>query len=166
MGTPVSDFYETIRFLLGDHDATVRQYPDEVLGAAVRSCIRLQRVPGISVASQTDLTPEVTDPNKWALVAYHTVKGFVDSNPDRYSYRTRAIGETFGSWRNFLDELGRSIYKLENGKMFSTWQSYYTWLAGASGLPLVTLMANINVRAPFYNVTLGLDGVSGGPVNT
>ncbi len=120
-------------------------------------------MPGYAVdTDQSQLTPEVTDPNKWALVCYHTVKGFVDNNPDRYSYKTRAVGESFGSWRNFLDELKINIYKLENGCMFSTWQTYYTWLAGMSGLPLGLVMARLNVRAPFYTVGLSTDGITVG----
>ncbi len=159
--TNISDFYETMRYLLGDRDSTVRQYPDAVLAAAVRSCIRLQKIPGYGVApSQTEITPAVSDPNVWALVAYHTVKGFVDSNPDRYSYKTRAIGETFGSWRQFLDELRSNIYTLENGAMFSSWQNYYTWFSGVSGLPLEHVMANLTVRAPWLSVGLSTDGVT------
>lgn len=160
--TAIADFYETIRFLLGDHDATVQQYPDGVLLKAVRSTIRLQQIPGYAVApDQVNLTPEVTDANHWALIAYHTVKAFVDNNPDKYSYKTRAMSESFGSWRDFLDELKTNIYRLENGTMFSTWQSYYTWLSGISGLPLDLVLTRLSVRAPFYDVSVAVSGVTG-----
>ena len=161
--TAIAEFYETIRFLLGDHDATIQQYPDAVLVQSVRLIIRLNKVPGVTVATDvTQLTPAITDPNQWALVAYHTVKGFVDSNPDRYSYKTRAIGESFGSWRNFLDELKLNIYRLENGTMFSGWVKYYTWLAGLAGLPLGLVLAQLRVRAPVYTVGISTDGFSAG----
>lgn len=158
--TAISDYLETLRVLLGDHDATVRQYPDEVLAAAVRTCIRLNRLPGYTLASDLEITPALTDPNDWALVAYHTVKLFVANNPDRYSYKTRAMSETFGSWRVFLDELDRNIYKLKNGKMFSSWQTYYTWLNGAVGLPLDYVLTNLTVRAPYLRVGLAADGLN------
>jgi hypothetical protein len=159
--TPISDFYETIRFLIGDRDTTVQMYSDAVLLQSVRSCIRLQKISGYAVtADLKQITPAVTDVNAWALVAYHTVKAFVDSHPDKYSYKTRAIGESFGSWRNFLDELKLNIYKLENGTMFSGWQNYYTWLSGVSGLPLEMVMANLTVRAPWISVGLSTDGIS------
>lgn len=162
--TSIAEFYETIRFLLADRDTTIQQYPDAVLAASVRSCIRLQRVPGYAVDTDpTQITPAVTDVNHWALIAYHVVKGFVDSHPDRYSYKTRAIGESFGSWRQFLDELKLNIYRLENGTMFSGWFSFYTWLSGMSGLPLNLVLAQLNVRAPFYTVGLSQDSVTVSP---
>jgi hypothetical protein len=159
--TAISDFFGTVRFLLGDHDPTIQQYGDTVLLEGVRACIRLQGVPGLALAPDlSHITPEVTDPNQWALVCYHTVRGFVQNNPDRYSYKTRPMSESFGSWQPFLDQLQRNIYKLESGAMFSGWHNYYTWLAGLSGLPLELVMASLNVRAPFHSVSISADGVS------
>ena len=158
--TAISDFYEPIRFLLEDRDPTIQLYSDDQLLIAVRTCIRLQRVPGYSLAVDlTQITPEVADPNKWALVVYHTVKHYVDNQPDRYSYRTRAVSESFGGWRGFLDELKTNIYKLENGAMFSSWNNLYTWFAGMAGLPLNTVMTELFVHAPFWSGSLGTDGL-------
>lgn len=160
MGTPIGEFNETLRFLLGDHDGTVRAYPDEVLASAVRSVIRLNSVPGYTLSpSGTEIEPELSNPNHWALVAYHTVKAFVDSHPDRYSYRLRSISETFGSWRGFLDELKRKIHLLENGEMFSSWQSWYSWLSGVSGLPVGQLATRVSIRSPSSAVSIGGDEV-------
>ena len=157
----ISDFYETLRYLLGDRDATIQLYPDAVLLGGVRSCIRLNQIPALSVGvDNVSLTPEITDPNQFALVAYHTVKGFVDSHPDRYSYKTRAMGESFGSWRTFLDELKSNIHRLESGEMFAGWYNYYTWLAGVSGLPLGLVLTELSVRAPFHRVGISVDGIT------
>lgn len=159
--TAIADLYETIRWLLGDHDPTVPQYVDSQLASAVRGCIRLQRVPGYALTPDlAAITPALSDPNKWALVCYHVVKGYIDSNPDRYAWGTRALRESFGSWRGFLDELKLNIYRLENGAMFSGWYNYYTWLAGMSGLPLDLVLTQLNVRAPFISVDISTDGVN------
>lgn len=163
MPTPISEFYETLRFLLGDHDPTIQQYPDAVLAAAVRSTIRLQKVPGLAVdLDLMQLTPGIQEPNQWALVAYHVAVGFIASHPDQYAYNTRALSERFGGWIAARDELKRNIYKLENGTMFSGWINYYTWLAGMAGLPLGLVMAQLTVRAPFYTVAISTDGIHTG----
>lgn len=158
--TAISDFFETLRFMLEDQDATVQKYPDAQLATAVRTTLRTRQVPAYSVAPDvSQITPEVTDPNDWALIALHTVRNYVRREPDRSSWGVRAYKESHGSWQKYLDALDRDIHKLANGAMFSGWYNYYTWLQGMSGLPLNLVLARLNVRAPFYTVNLSTDGV-------
>lgn len=159
--TAITDFYETIRFVMGDNDASVQVYPDSVLLKAVRSVIKLNKVPDYAVTEDgLSLTPAVSDANDFALVVFHVCRAFVAGNPDRYSYRTRAIGESFGSWKDFLATLEMDIHKLENGTMFSGWQSYYSFMAGISGLPVQDILTRFKVNAPFQSATLSQDGFS------
>lgn len=161
--TAISDFYDTLRWLLGDYDSTYQRYSDALLARAIQSTVRLNKLPDFALdTNPAYINPEITDPNDWALLAYHCVKGFVDSRPSLRTLRTRAQSMAVGHYERFLDELKTNIYRLENGDMFSGWQNYYTWLAGMSGLPLGVVMAQLNVSAPWYSVGISTDGISVG----
>jgi hypothetical protein len=110
------------------------------------------------------ITPDITDPNTYALLCYHTVKLFVDPEHEKYAFRTRAFSESFGSRSRFLSTLEMEIHKLENGEMFSGWQNYFSWLSGMAGLPLAEILTDMHVNAPLWNATLTREGC--GPFRT
>ncbi len=163
--TPIdATFFLPLRMMLGDLDPSVRRYPDGTLRDAVKTAVVLNKLPGYSLSlDQTGIEPDLVgaglDPNRFALLCYHTVKLFVDPEHDRYAFRTRAFSESFGSRNRFLQTLELEIHKLENGSMFSAWQNYFTWLSGMAGLPLAEVLTDMHVNAPLWNVTLTREGM-------
>jgi hypothetical protein len=158
--TDINRFYRSARVMLGDLDASVRRYSDSVLSDAVKTVIELNRVPNLTLTpDEAGITPDITDPNQYALILYYTVKLFVDPQPDRYAFRTRAFSESFGSTHRFLQTLEMEIHKLENGDMFSGWQNYFSWLSGMAGLPLAEVLTDMHVEAPLWNATLTREGL-------
>ncbi len=132
--TAITEFYDTLRLLLGDRSSTVIQYPDSTLATAVRSAIRMGKAPGYTLSADLSyVLPQVTDPNVFALIVYHCCKLFVGNTPDRYSYRTRAISESFGSASGFLLTIDMELWKLENNCLFAGWTSYCSWFCGLTG---------------------------------
>jgi hypothetical protein len=99
----IATFRAPIRFLLGDNnsDATLFTYPDASLDAGVQTVIQLGKVKcfKLNPVDPTQITPDIVNPNHFALLCYHTVKAFVDPLPDSYSFKTRAQSERFGHWR-------------------------------------------------------------------
>lgn len=125
MPTALSRFYRATRFLLDDRDAEFRQYPDATLLDGLRTALQLNRLPGYALTDdELSVTPAITDPNVFALLALHTAKLFADPSPASYSYKRRSISESFGNSYQFLETLLLEIHKLENGTMFSGWQSW------------------------------------------
>ena len=142
----------------------MQRYPDGTLRDGVRTALVLNKLPGYRLDSDlVSVTPDLVgdglDPNKFALLCYHAVKLFVDPTPDRYSFRTRALSESFGSVHRFLQSLEMEIHKLENGAMFSGWQNYFAWLSGMAGLPLAEVLTDMHVTAPLWNATLTREGM-------
>jgi hypothetical protein len=160
----ISITYVNLRIMLGDLDPTIQRYPDAVLGGGVKTAIQLNKLGGTGVIytltpDGAGITPDITDPNTYALLCYHTVKLFVDPEHDKYAFRTRAFSETFGSRSRFLNTLEHEIHKLENGEMFSGWQNYFSWLSGMAGLPLAEVLTDMHVNAPLWNATLTREGL-------
>ena len=167
MSTPIDcTFYLPLRIMLGDLDPSVQRYPDLTLQAAVRTALVLGKVRGYALdlaAGVPSVTPDMVgeglSPDPFALLCYHTCKLFMDSQPDRYAFRTRALSESFGSVHRFLQSLEMEIHRLENGAMFSGWQNYFSWLSGMAGLPLAEVMTDMHVQAPLWNATLTREGM-------
>lgn len=158
--TLLTELYEPVRFLLGDNgsESAMFQYSDGSLAGALRTAISLNKLKGFCLTpDKLAVQPELSDPNKFALLIYHTVKLFVDPQPSGYHYKTRAVSETFGHWRDFIRTLESEIHHLENGAMFSGWMNYYTWLQGISGLPLGQLLTQLNMRSPIFGQQFSLD---------
>jgi hypothetical protein len=161
--TTINKFYRSLRVVLGDLDASVRRYPDPVLADAVKTTVELGKVSNtpafILSDDESGITPDVANPNQFALFIYHTAKLFVDPQHDRYAFRTRAFSESFGSLNRFVQTLELEIHKLENGEMFSGWQNYFAWLSGMAGLPLAEVLTDMHVEAPLWNATLQREGL-------
>ena len=74
----VSLTFPVLRVMMGDLDAAVRRYPDEVLRDGVKAVVQLAKLPGYTLTVDGQgITPD-PDPNRFALVCYHTAKMFVD----------------------------------------------------------------------------------------
>jgi hypothetical protein len=138
--TTLDQFYPALRLLLQD-TGDVKAYPDDILADGLRTMIRMNKVPAYALTGdQNAITPDAlgdgSDPNVYALMIYHTVKLFIGGTPDRYSFRTRALSESFGSATHFLTQVELEIHALESGECIQGWQTFHDWLAGVSGLPL------------------------------
>lgn len=155
MATLISDFYEPIRFILGDRDSTVRLYDDSAISAGVRSSIKMNYLPGFTLTGDLlSVTPDVSDPNDYALLVLKIARSFVAPNPSRYSYKTRAISESFGDYKQFIAMLDESLHELENGVMFAGWQMFKGWWEGMFGVSLVSVLTQVNVKAPWRTLTI------------
>ena len=153
-------FFRPLRIMLEDYDASARQYPDDVLSDGVRTAVMLGKLPAYSLTTDLNsITPDITDPNLFALLTYHTVRLFVAPLPDRRGFRTRGFSESQGSLSRYLSLLEAEIHALENSGMFSGWQSYYAWLHGMAGLPLGEVLAQFDVQAPLWKATFTRDGM-------
>lgn len=161
----LTDTYDVTRLLLGDLDATVRQFADSTLAVSARSVIQLGKIVGVNLTvDRLGVEPDPTTA-QFALWCYWQAKLLLNPSPDNYSFRTRAFAEKFGHQRDLLGELGARIHELENGTgVFSGWQSYYTWLIGMEGLPVGGILTDVNIRAPFFTATVTRAGaqISGG----
>lgn len=161
----ISLFYPALRILLADFDSVVQQYPDAILKQGVQTAMMLGKAPTpYALTPDTNgITPDIgSDPvsvNAFSLISYHTARLFVMPRPDRYSFKTRAMSESFGGWSKMLQTLEMEIHNLENGTMFSGWQSYFAWLHGVAGLPLGEILAGFELQAPLWTATFTRDGM-------
>jgi len=161
MSTPLSEFREPLRHLLGDRDPATYQYSDANLDVGTRTVVRMGLVEGYSMtADLLSVTPAVTDANAYALLLYQTVKSFVASQPDSYSYRTRALSEQFRGARDFVSTLELNIHELKNGTMFMGWQQFAGWFASLTGTNPWENLISLELDAPTQTMTFGSDGLS------
>ena len=154
MSTALSTFRKPVRALLGDRDASVFLYSNTALDDATEVAIRMGKLEGFSMADATSITPAITDPNDYALLACEVTMMFVASNPDRYSFKTRPLSESFGSWHEFTMKLEQDIHDLRAGTMFSGWQNLHAWLVGITGLPLDTALSEVEITSPLSTVSI------------
>lgn len=160
MSTLITEFLEPLRHLLGDLDASVYQFSDSNLLVGVKTMVRMGKLSGYALTQdKLSVTPAVDDPNDYALLLYETVRSFISSNPDSFSFKTRAVGQRVGSWSMFLAELEENIHELKNGTMFDGWQGFIGWVRGIDGLDPMSLMTRLEVDAPVQTVSVGIDGV-------
>jgi len=156
-------FYGGLRILLMDYDASVQQFPDDVLANGIRTVIQMGKVPRFALTPDlAGITPDLGGPSApcdYALITYHTARLFVAPRPDRYGFKTRGFSENFGSYNRYLTTLEAEIHNLENGTMFSGWQSYFSWLHGVAGLPLGEILAGFDLQAPLWKATFTRDGM-------
>ncbi len=167
MSTPLTDFYDALRSVLGDLDATVRVYEDDSLLKGLRTVIGCGKLSGYTLTSdRLGITPEIPtdgsgDPNKFALLLYHTALLFVGPTPDRFSFRTRAYSESSGSVREFIFKLEEMIHELESGSAFGSWQMFEGWYAALAGRSLWEGLTEVTTEQPMNEISVGISGVQG-----
>lgn len=124
MSTLISSFYDPLRHVLGDRDASIQKYSDGSLLAGIQTVVSMGMLPDFSLsATRTSITPTIDDPNDYALLILHTALSFISSDADRWSFRTRAISKSSGGQNNFIWYLQTKISELENGELFDSWQN-------------------------------------------
>ncbi len=163
MSTTISDLYEPVRAFLGDFNSTVRKYQDASIADVIRSVVRCGRVPGITVGSgNLTLEPGLSTPLLFAQTVYHACLAFIGPNAASYSYRTRAIGESFGEQKDFIHELKTALYEIENGgaSSFTGWVDFHSWAMSLTGVDLWAVMSEVKTNAPVATITVGRDGIT------
>lgn len=120
VATPVSDFYEAIRFVLQDPDPDVPIYSDYQLEQAIRGVVKLGKLPGYSVGA-AGISPSLSaesDVTSYARLIWNVAKRFaVGITSSRFT--TRAFSEAIGEPRELVDDILDEIYKLEEPDMAS-----------------------------------------------
>ena len=163
--TAINYFYRPLRVVLGDWQGTTRAYTDAALLAAMQTVVQLGKLNnapisasgGYSLSSdELSIEPEITNANMIALGTYHAAKLFYDPLPSSQSFRTRPMSRSWGSFARTLSTWEAQIYKVENGDMFDGYQNLYTWLAGMSGLPLASVLTEVDVNAPLWTAHVGI----------
>ena len=135
MSTPISDTYELVRATMGDFHSVHKRYTDDAIKSVVRTVLRLGEVPGYYLAGDNvSITPTLTEPKALGLLTYKVAKKLLLPAAASNAYDTRAIRERFGEQRLFLAALEGALYELESGEMFSTFNSFYAWINGLTGL--------------------------------
>jgi len=166
--TQLTFLLPTLRMLLGDWDPVARQYSDQALINGLQAVLLMNGLPGYTLTpDNTAVTPAVTgnlqQPTQFALLVFKTVQLFVRQEGDRYSYKTRAMSESFGSRRAYARDIDLEIWQIESGSAFSSWQSYHCWVQGCAGVPVGLALTNVNVQAPFYTANVSMAGVNISP---
>lgn len=171
--TLVSDTYDCVRAILGDHDDQFRKYEDQSIARVVRAILLCGQLPihGSTVGyygltpNRLGITPAVTIPVDFGSLIYQAAKRLFMPDSAEYSYRTRAMSEKFGEQKSFIQDLENAIYDLRNGSagVFLTFQSFYGWVNALSGVNVWSAMTDMTTRAPVANVIIGRGGIQ---VNT
>jgi hypothetical protein len=161
MSTPVSDFRDPIRFLLGDN-STPSEYSDAALDRGVRTFIRGNGAPDYALTPDNlSITPDPTAQD-YMLISAKTALLFNASRPRSYSFATRGYKQSAGGiGENLNFELHRLIAETEAGSLFDGWQSLASWLEGMSGVRQAWAhLTRVEVDAPFNTATISESGVS------
>ncbi len=161
--TLVEDFIIDVRVLAHDTDLAHPEFADEIVEAGVRNTIRSGRVSHGGyrlVAGGDGISPNVTNPNHYFLIAALTAKMFVGGRPDYFSSRTRPHSFSMGGRKNTMAELDEWITKANSGAMFNGWSNYMSWVEGMSGVPSTWLhLTRLRIQTGGFNtVTVNADG--------
>jgi hypothetical protein len=157
----VAQMHELVRVTLGDFNPQFRKYQDDAIDAVIRTCLITGLVPGQSLApDRITITPGILLPTDAALLMYHAAKKFIMPDIADYRYETRALSERFGRQDSFYFELTNAIYELENGAMFSCFQSFYSWVNALSGIDIWSVLSDMSTQAPVATVNIGRAGVT------
>lgn len=148
--TPVADFCELVRPILGDHDDNFRLYEDAAIARVIRGLVKMGQVDGLAIAADTAyLTPALATPAQWALLTWKACRTFVLPEATGGSWGMRAMRESVGNNFPLLMQLETSIYDAENPGMSSVlggdWPAWCGWLGGL-------------LDAPVYHVRRTFDG--------
>ena len=155
--TPLTEFFEVIRLLLGDTEIYgAYAYPDADCAASVRQVFRLGQGPSGYVLddSRLNVVPSIPDGDKYALVAYTAALLLVGGEEGTQSFRTRSLGtsQRGDRKRDLLQEFRQKIYEIETGGglVFATYQN----LLGALQHISLGAFTEAHVQSPLNQVTL------------
>ena len=157
----IAQMYEPVRVCLGDFNPNFRKYSDEAVASVVRTCLRIGKIPLQSVGSDGwSITPGIVLPADMALLMYHSAKMFMGPLAIETRIESRALGQKKGRPELFWFDLNNAIYDLENGEMFSCFQSFYAWVNSLTGIDIWSVLSDMRTTAPVATVSIGRAGVT------
>ncbi len=164
--TAISEFYDPVRFILGDHDPGNPDVEDAAISRGIKFIVRGGEVPGYTISGD-NITPEVTVARDYRLITLLTARAFRASEPDSKSMRVRPHAWSKGGYRTFLRMLDLAIAEARGGgpsaSKFCGWSNFLSWLEGQSGISNTWMhLTRMKLEAPFTEVTLSTGGVSTG----
>jgi hypothetical protein len=112
--TAISEFYDPVRFILGDHDPACPDMEDAAIARGIKFIVRGGEVPGYAVAGDS-ITPDVTVARDYRLITLLTARAFRASEPDSKAMRVRPHAWTKGGYKTFLTMLDLAIAETRNG---------------------------------------------------
>lgn len=113
--TPLSDFHDFIRAVLGDEDPDVHIYEADILNKQMGVVLVTGKVDGYSLANDREnITPELplTDTKACAQLIYYTAKRFAVLLT-RESFRQRAFAWSKGAQQELVWDILEEIGGLE-----------------------------------------------------
>lgn len=163
MSTLISDFRTPIRAVMGDFNSVIRKYQDTAIDDVVKLVVRSGRLPGFALNVAGDgITPDVNTGRNYGLLVYRAALAFVAPASGSYSYRTRALAESFGDQRNFLNELHDALQEIdgEGGAMFASDLGFRSWFLGVARVDPWASLVDMTVSAPVATVNIGQSGLT------
>lgn len=155
MSTPLSENYELVRALLGDFHATHKRYSDTAIASVLRTVVRIGELPGYTLGNDNvSITPTIATPRDLAILGYKAALKLLLPNAASYAYETRALKERFGEQALFVTALQEAIYDTENGAVFGSFQSFYAWVNGMTGLNLYGQLTEVKVASATGQITV------------
>ena len=157
----ISQMYEPVRVCLGDFNPNFRKYSDDAIASVVRTCLRIGKIPLQSAGSDGwSIAPGIVLPSQMALLMYHSAKMFMGPLAIETKLDSRALGQRKGRPELFWFDLNNAIYEIENGEMFSSFQSFYSWVNSLTGIDIWSVMSDMRTAAPVATVNIGRAGVT------
>jgi hypothetical protein len=114
MATAFADLHPFMRALLGDHDAQVRLFSDDVLNSHIR--LRLLSTPDIQESGSTaQFTTDLT-PTQKAILIYQSCKSVIAHMPNKFSFRTPVhAGSREGGIAQLMAYIDSQLAELDGG---------------------------------------------------
>jgi hypothetical protein len=165
MSTPIANFIDPIRFLLGDHDDANRLYEDAAYNRGIKAAVNCGMLEGFTLVTSdpSQITPDVVTQGDYAVLSAKVAYWFASSVPSRRRIRTRAWSEEIGDNNQLVMNLATLVHQMESGNVVFGWQSYMGFLEGFSGIKDAwAWMTRLSMDAPWATVNVGANGdVSG-----
>jgi len=160
----IAQMFEPVRVCLGDFNQQFRKYENDAILSVVRTCLMTGQVPGQTVGPDlVSIVPGIINPSDLALLMYKSAKTFLTPRVAEWRLDTRAMSQRVGRQDHFFFELTNAIYDLENGAMFSSFQSFYAWVNSLTGIDIWSVLSDMKTNAPVATVNIGRAGIT---VNT
>jgi hypothetical protein len=152
--------YEPVRACLGDFNPNFRKYSDGAVDSVLRTCLLIGKVPGHTLGSdRLSISPPITTPADMALLMYWGALMFMGPQAIETRLESRPLSQKKGRPELFWFELKNAIYDLENGPMFLSFQSFYSWVNSLTGIDIWSVMSDMTTTAPVATVHIGRAGV-------
>lgn len=163
MATPISEFRDGIRVLIGDIHADNQLYEDGHIDTAVKMLVRGGSFSGFTLTNaDADITPTIDDPNLFGLIYIKAARQLLIPHASRMSVRQPGLSVMTGGKKDTLWILSHDAYQKEmtlaSRKMFDTYQDLFSWLSANTNSKYFWSKMEVNEDIPVDTVSVGLDG--------